>query len=200
MSVRGLKKATWWRSSCKAAVTQLDSPRELRPRACASHSCSRSGVGTAGNGRNKGFRQRLFCARFCRAHFHASDGVILMRRLSLALGLLAACAATGASAETVNLTGTYRCIQMCRNGMLGAPTFVTQNGEAVNLTTEAGESYRAWPDWNAPYSRPWIDARGEGAVYSPDGMRIQFDDGRVWQRDIGPPAVVVRRAPVVYGR
>ena len=61
-----------------------------------------------------------------------------MRRLSLALGLLAACAATGASAETVNLTGTYRCIQMCRNGMLGAPTFVTQNGDAVNLTTETG--------------------------------------------------------------
>ena len=73
-----------------------------------------------------------------------------MRRLSLALGLLAACAATGASAETVNLTGTYRCIQMCRNGMLGAPTFVTQNGDAVNLTTETGESYRAWPDWSAP--------------------------------------------------
>jgi hypothetical protein len=62
----------------------------------------------------------------------------LMGRLSLALGLLAACAATGASAETVNLTGTYRCIQMCRNGMLGAPTFVTQNGDAVNLTTETG--------------------------------------------------------------
>ena len=45
-------------------------------------------------------------------------------------GLLdCACAATGASAETVNLTGTYRCIQLCRNGMLGAPTFVTQNGK-----------------------------------------------------------------------
>ncbi|MEH2555131.1 hypothetical protein V1286_002660 [Bradyrhizobium algeriense] len=70
-----------------------------------------------------------------------------MRRLPLALGLLAACAATAASAETVNLTGTYRCIQMCRNGMVGAPTFVTQNGDAVNLTTETGESYRAWPDW-----------------------------------------------------
>jgi len=94
-----------------------------------------------------------------------------MRRLSLALGLLVACAATAASAETVNLTGTYRCIQMCRNGMLGAPTFVTQNGQAVNLTTETGESYRAWPDWSAPYSRIWIDARGEGAVYSPDGFR-----------------------------
>ena len=59
-----------------------------------------------------------------------------MRRLSLALGLLAACAATGAAAETVNLTGTYRCIQMCRNGMLGTPAFVTQNRDAVNLTTE----------------------------------------------------------------
>ncbi len=117
-----------------------------------------------------------------------------MRRLSLALGLLAACAATGAAAETVNLTGTYRCIQMCRNGMLGTPAFVTQNRDAVNLTTETGESYRAWPDWSAPDSRIWIDARNEGAVYSPDGMRIQFDDGRVWQRDLGPPPVVVRRA------
>jgi hypothetical protein len=31
-------------------------------------------------------------------------------------------------------------------------------------------------------------------------MRIQFDDGRVWQRDMGPPPppVVVRRAPVVW--
>jgi hypothetical protein len=97
-----------------------------------------------------------------------------MRRISLALGLMAAaCVATAASAETINLTGTYRCIQMCRDGMLGAPTFVTQNGDAVNLTTETGEAYRAWPDWNAPLSRIWIDARGEGAVYSPDGMRIQ---------------------------
>jgi len=57
-----------------------------------------------------------------------------------------------------------------------------------------------WPDWNAPTSRIWIEARGEGAVYSPDGMRIQFDDGRVWQREVAPPPVVVRRAPVVYGR
>jgi hypothetical protein len=32
-------------------------------------------------------------------------------------------------------------------------------------------------------------------------MRIQFDDGRVWQRDIGPPSpVVFRYAPVVYSR
>ena len=85
-------------------------------------------------------------------------------------------------------------------GMFGAPAFVTQNGEAVNLTTETGVSYRAWPDWSAPDSRIWIDARNEGAVYSPDGMRIQFDDGRVWQRDVGPPPVVMRRAPVIWRR
>lgn len=129
-----------------------------------------------------------------------------MKRISLALGLVAACAVggvTSASAETVNLTGTYRCIQMCRDGMIGAPTFVTQNGDSVNLTTETGETYKAWPDWNAPASRLWIDAKNESAVYSPDGMRIQFDDGRVWQRVIVPPpgvTVGIGRGPVVYGR
>ncbi|MEN3287414.1 MAG: hypothetical protein V7634_1714 [Bradyrhizobium sp.] len=123
-----------------------------------------------------------------------------MTRVSLVVGLLAACVAGSASAEPfTNLTGTYRCIQMCRDGMIGAPAFVTQNGDDVNLTTETGESYRAWPDVTAPDSRIWIDARNESAVYSPDGMRIQFDDGRVWQRDL-PPPLIVRRAPVVYGR
>ena len=62
-----------------------------------------------------------------------------MRRLSLALGLLAACVATGASAETINLTGTYRCIQMCRDGMPAAH-LRHADGDAVNLTTEPGKS------------------------------------------------------------
>jgi hypothetical protein len=126
-----------------------------------------------------------------------------MKRLILAgavAGAVVACAATAASAQPlINLTGTYVCVQMCRDGNVGFPAYVTQNGDAVNLVTETGESYRAWPDWSAPDSRIWIDARDEGAVYSPDGMRIQFDDGRVWQRDFGPP-VVVRRAPVVWQR
>jgi hypothetical protein len=122
----------------------------------------------------------------------------VMRRLSLVLGLAVACGATAASAQPlVNLTGTYRCIQMCRDGNIGAPAFITQNGDAMNLVTETGESWRAWPDWSAPDSRIWIDARNESAVYSPDGIRIQFDDGRVWQRDL-PPPVIVRRAPAVY--
>src|SRR5215211_6233899 len=113
-------------------------PRELIRGARALRSISRRGVGTAGNRGNELLSSALVPCPLGRAHLHTSNGVILMRRLPLALGLLAACAATAASAETVNLTGTYRCIQMCRNGMLGAPTFVTQNGDAVNLTTETG--------------------------------------------------------------
>jgi hypothetical protein len=109
-----------------------------------------------------------------------------MRSLLLVIGAVAAFT-SGASAQSINLTGTYRCIQNCRDGYLGAPAFVTQNWNQLNLVTETGESFRAWPDLAAPASRIWIDARNESAVYSPDGMRIQFDDGRVWQRDLGPP-------------
>ena len=124
-----------------------------------------------------------------------------MKALSLVVGAaVAALATTGASAQSANLTGTYRCIQMCRDGMIGAPAYITQNGSNFNLVTETGESYRAWPDWSAPDSRIWIDARDESAVYSPDGIRIQFDDGRVWQRDMGPPpgVTVYRGARAMY--
>jgi len=123
-----------------------------------------------------------------------------MRYLPLVVGAVAALVTTGASAQSINLTGTYRCIQNCRDADFGAPAFITQNGDHLNLVTETGDSYRAWPDWYAPDSRIWIDARNESAVYSPDGMRIQFDDGRVWQREIAPPPVVLRRSPIVYGR
>ena len=125
-----------------------------------------------------------------------------MRFLPLVIGAVAVAFASGASAQSVNLTGTYRCIQSCSDGYRGAPAFVTQNGDQVNLVTETGVSYRAWPDLTAPFSRIWIDARNEGAVYSPDGTRIQFDDGRVWQRDFGPPPrpVAWRRTSAVRVR
>ena len=32
------------------------------------------------------------------------------------------------------------------------------------------------------------------AVYTPDGMTIQFDNGTIWQRDMGPPVSVRVRA------
>jgi hypothetical protein len=107
-----------------------------------------------------------------------------MKPTSLIIGLVAALAATGSSAQSINLTGIYTCVQGCRGGQ---PAHITQNGPELNLLTEAGVPSRAWPDWLAPASRIWIDAFDEGAVYSPDGMLIQFDNGTIWRRGLPPP-------------
>jgi hypothetical protein len=107
-----------------------------------------------------------------------------MKRLSLLVGIVAALTTTAASAQSIDLTGTYQCIQMCRGGSLA---YVTQNGRELNLLTEAGVPSRAWPDWYFPASRIWIDAYNISAVYSPDGMLIQFDNGTIWQRYVPPP-------------
>jgi hypothetical protein len=101
-------------------------------------------------------------------------------------------AATAASAQAVNLTGTYRCIEGCR-AAVGSPAFVTQNGPNLNLVNEAGQPSRAWPDTFAPTSKIWADDWNVSAVYSPDGMTIQFDNGTIWQRDMGPPPLRVVR-------
>jgi hypothetical protein len=95
-------------------------------------------------------------------------------------------AATSASAQMINLTGMYRCIEGCR-AAAGSPAFVTQNGPNLNLVNEAGQPSRAWPDTFAPTSKIWADDWNVSAVYSPDGMTIQFDNGTIWQRDMGPP-------------
>jgi hypothetical protein len=107
-----------------------------------------------------------------------------MRMTSSAIAILAMLGATGASAQSINLSGTYKCIELCRGGY---PAFITQNGPDLNLLNEAGEPSRAWPDWFAPATRIWVDALNQGAVYSLDGMTIQFDNGTIWQRDLGPP-------------
>lgn len=107
-----------------------------------------------------------------------------MKHPSIAIVAAATLAASGASAQSVNLTGTYQCIQMCRGDMLA---YVTQNGASLNLLTEAGVATRAWPDWYAPMSRLWIDLYNISAVYTRDGMAIQFDNGTIWQRYVPPP-------------
>src|SRR5438876_12338080 len=50
-----------------------------------------------------------------------------MRITSCVIAAAAMFAATAASAQTVNLTGTYRCIEGCKAAPLGSPAFVTQN-------------------------------------------------------------------------
>ena len=116
-----------------------------------------------------------------------------MRMISLAVGLLAAVAATPVSAQSVDLTGKYRCIEVCRMGLMGGPAFITQNGPQLNLLNEAGQASRAWPDWYAPATRIWVESYDYGAVYSADGMLIQFDNGTIWQRYVPPPPPPVLR-------
>jgi len=97
----------------------------------------------------------------------------------LALGGLA----TPASAQVLgpSLTGPYQCIENCA-GTFAA--YVTQNGWELNLTNEIGQPTRAWIDWPGHL---WAEHWHEGAVYSPDGVTIQFDNGTVWQRIIPQP-------------
>jgi hypothetical protein len=110
-----------------------------------------------------------------------------MKLIVLAVGALAAVSVTSASAQSVNLTGAYRCLQLCRGGLVGNPAYITQNGPQLNLLNEAGEASRAWPDWFAPATRIWVERYNFGAVYSPDAITIQFDNGTIWQRDLALP-------------
>jgi hypothetical protein len=113
---------------------------------------------------------------------HEKEGP--MKRLSVAIGFIAALTAGSASAQSVNLTGAWQCIQNCRGDHLA---FITQNGPSLNLVSEAGVASRAWPDWYAPASRLWVDAYNISAVYTPDGTAIQFDNGTIWTRYVPPP-------------
>jgi hypothetical protein len=116
-----------------------------------------------------------------------------MRAISSTIVVLAVLFATEASAQSINLTGAYKCVEACRSGPVGGPAFITQNGPNLNLLNEAGQPAQAWPDLLAPATRIWVDAWNEGAVYSPDGMIVQFDNGTIWVRDLGPPPPPVLR-------
>jgi hypothetical protein len=104
-----------------------------------------------------------------------------MKATLIALVALSAFAATDASAQVLNLSGQYQCVQNCRGP---GPVYVTQSGWNLNLVNEAGQPSQAW------FDRPghiWAQFWGVGAIVSPDGFAIQFDDGTVWQRFVAPP-------------
>jgi hypothetical protein len=111
----------------------------------------------------------------------------------------AAATTNGASAQVLNLSGQFQCVQGCVAAPL-APAYVTQADWQLNLVNEAGIPSRAWIDRPGHF---WAEGWNEGAIYSPDGMTIQFDRGTVWQRVVvlplppGPPPRVYRR---VYHR
>jgi hypothetical protein len=112
-----------------------------------------------------------------------------MRMVVSAIAMSAAIVATDASAQGVNLTGLYRCVAGCLSGRPGL-AFVTQNGWELNLVNEVGEPSRGWVDYPG---RLWIARANLGAIYSPDGMTIQFDNGTIWQRAPEAPPPPPRR-------
>ena len=102
-----------------------------------------------------------------------------------AAGVLMAVTATGASAQAViNLSGEFQCVQGCVPGYAGQTAYVTQTEWQINLVNEAGDPSRAWVDYPGHI---WAQNWNEGAVYSSDGMTIQFDRGKVWQRIVEAP-------------
>jgi hypothetical protein len=113
-----------------------------------------------------------------------------MKTTATAVIMLSVLAAAPAWAQDVNLSGQYQCIQNCAGEPPG-PAFVTQYGWDLNMVNEVGQPSLGWIDWPGHI---WAQNWNEGAVYSPDGMVIQFDHGTVWQRDLGlPPAPPPRR-------
>jgi hypothetical protein len=115
-----------------------------------------------------------------------------MKTVVSAIAMSAALVATDASAQDVNLTGRYRCVELCAPGVQGQFAFITQNGWELNVVNDAGEASRAWIDYPG---RIWVQQANQGAVYSPDGLTVQFDRGTVWQRvpDVPPPPPPRRR-------
>jgi hypothetical protein len=93
--------------------------------------------------------------------------------------------------QGVDLNGRYLCVAAC----FGPPNtyaFITQYGWQLNVLTDAGVSSRAWVDYPG---RIWIEGLNQGAIYSPDGLTIQFDHGTIWQRapEVPPPPPPPRR-------
>jgi hypothetical protein len=103
-----------------------------------------------------------------------------MRKAAGAIAVVAGLVPFNASAQVqgVDLNGRYQCVVLCR-GVPGNFAFITQYGWQLNVVNDAGLPSKAWVDYPG---RIWLERANEGAVYSPDGTRIQFDSGTIWQR------------------
>jgi hypothetical protein len=123
-----------------------------------------------------------------------------IRRLAMRASLMAlvgaasvvAATATGASAQVLNLTGQFQCVRLCSSPV---PALATLNQVAwdMSLVNDAGFASRGWIDYPGHI---WIATWNEGAVYSPDGLTIQFDNGTVWRRVVAVPVVAPIEPPM----
>jgi hypothetical protein len=116
-----------------------------------------------------------------------------MKVTASVIALLAAFTTTDVSAQEVNLTGRWLCVAQCV-GTPGSFAFITQNRWEMNMVNETGQSSRAWVNYPG---RIWVDRANQGAIYSPDGLTIQFDRGEIWQRapELPPPPPLLLPSP-----
>jgi hypothetical protein len=102
-----------------------------------------------------------------------------MRIIVSALAVAVTMVATDASAQVsgVSLSGQYRCVAQCPARVRAAA--ITQYGWDFNAVNNIGQASRGWVDWPGHI---WIRQLNQGAIYSPTGTTIQFDNGTVWRR------------------
>ena len=81
--------------------------------------------------------------------------------------VIAALAAGDASAQGVNLTGRWRCVELCL-GPPGSFAFITQNGWELNIVNDAGQPSRAWVDYPG---RIWVENAQPGRDLFPGRRR-----------------------------
>jgi hypothetical protein len=98
--------------------------------------------------------------------------------LLIVVAVMGALVANDASAQGVNLSGRWQCVAQC-TGTPGGLAFITQYDRQLNVVNDVGVSSRAWVDYPG---RIWVERANEGAIYSPDGFTLQFDNGTIWQR------------------
>ena len=106
-----------------------------------------------------------------------------MKAILTAVALSAAMLSSAASAQGINLSGQWQCMAQCF-GPPGGLAYITQNGWDLNVANTVGVSSRAWIDYPGHI---WVERSNQGAIYSPDGFTLQFDNGTVWQRAPAPP-------------
>jgi hypothetical protein len=132
----------------------------------------------------------------CLSSFKRSRAMKATLMALLGAAAVIAASTSGASAQVLNLTGQFQCVQGCVAAPL-EPAIITQADWELNLVNEAGIPSRGWIDYPGHI---WVDAWNEGAVYSPDGMTIQFDRGTVWERIVALPLPPAPPPPVLRHR
>src|SRR5262249_18459278 len=79
-------------------------------------------------------------------------------------------------------------------GAAAAATGLNKTSILRAIKTQPGKRRRrAVPRLGGLTTRLWIARADLGAIYSPDGMTIQFDNGTIWQRAPEAPPPPLRR-------